>query len=151
MPAFRFVSPERRWRAASLVMLAALFSWRAFRYAGPGRQLAVVAAYLLPACLLACVLLVMRTCLVVGDDTVTDRRALRVVRLPWSEITGFRVARPGWMWGGFCVVAECRGGTEVDLLATRAYSRAPSARHLDELHRLCWTLEEHLARTTPST
>jgi hypothetical protein len=56
-----------------------------------------------------------------------------------------RVARPGGLWGGFCVVADCRDGAHVDLLSTRAYSRAPSSRHLDELQRICWTLEERLA------
>jgi hypothetical protein len=27
-----------------------------------------------------------------------------------------------------------------------AYSRVPSARHVDELYRICWTLEEDAAQ-----
>jgi hypothetical protein len=58
-------------------------------------------------------------------------------------------AAPGWLpageQAGFCVVAVLRDGTQADLLSTRAYSRAPSSSHLDELLRLCWTLEERLA------
>ena len=59
-----------------------------------------------------------------------------------SVIAGFEVDRPGALWGGFCVVAVCRDGSTIDLMATRAYSRVPSARHLDELRRICWTLED---------
>lgn len=88
---------------------------------------------------------IMRTCLIVTDEAVVDRRALRTVRLPWQQIAGFDVERPGWLWGGFCIVAACKDGRHIDLLSTRAYTRAPSARHLDELQRLCWTLEDRLA------
>src|SRR6267142_5532407 len=35
LPPIRFVSPERRWRAAFMVPLAAWFGWRAFVYLGP--------------------------------------------------------------------------------------------------------------------
>lgn len=146
MTAFTFVSPERRWRAVLLVVLAAFLGWRAFRYPGPDRDLAIVAGLVIPAALLAFVAPVLRTCLIVTDDDVTDRRALRRVQVPWHSIAAFRVARPGWIWGGFCIIAECRDGRQVDLLSTRAYSLAPSSQNLDELHRLCWTLEEHLAR-----
>lgn len=145
MEAFRFVSPERRWRSAVTVLLAAFVCWRAFRYAGPDRIVAVVAGCLVAGGLLASIPLVMRTCLLVTTEDVIDRRALRQVRVPWDKITAFRVARPGWLWGGFCVIAECKDGRQVDLLSTRVYSRAPSSRHLDELHRLSWTLEERIA------
>jgi hypothetical protein len=83
MPTFRIVSPERRWRAGSLVLLAGWLVWRASRYTGP------------------------------------------------------------WREGG--LVATRRDGAEVDLLSTKAYSRVPFSRHLDELQRICWTLEECLA------
>jgi hypothetical protein len=84
----------------------------------------------------------MRTCLVVTEEGLIDRRSVRVA---WLEITELRVARPGGLWGGFCAVASCRDGADVDLLSTRAYSRVPLSRHLDEVQRICWTLEEHLA------
>jgi PH (Pleckstrin Homology) domain-containing protein len=142
---FRFVSPERRWRAGALVLLAAWFGWRSFRYAGLPRYLGPVTGGVLILYLLAAAVLVMRECLVVTGEGVADRRALRTVRVPWPQISEFRVARPGALWGGYCVVAERRDGGHVDLLSTRAYSRTASSRHLDELYRLCWTLEEYLA------
>ncbi|HSS89229.1 MAG TPA: PH domain-containing protein [Streptosporangiaceae bacterium] len=122
-----------------MVPLAAWFGWRAFIYLGP------VAGCLVAAGLLGFAVPIMRTCLIANDEGLTDRRAIRTVRVPWSQITGFRVERPGGIWGGFCVVAARRDGTQADLLSTRAYSRAPSSSHLDELLRLCWTLEERLA------
>jgi hypothetical protein len=146
LEAFTFVSPERRWRAVFMVLLAAFLCWRAFRYTGPGRDLAVVAGCLIPAGLAASVVLVLRTCLIVTADDVIDRRALRAMRVPWDRIAAFSVARPGWLWGGFCVIAELTDGQHVDLLSTRAYALTPSTAHLDELQRLCWTLEERLGR-----
>jgi hypothetical protein len=119
--------------------------WRSFRYAGPVPYLGAVIGSVLIAILLSAAMLAMRSCLVVTDEGVADRRALRTVRVAWPQISEFRVARPGALWGGLCVVADCRDGRHVDLLSTRAYSRAPSSRHLDELYRLCWTLEEHMA------
>jgi hypothetical protein len=104
-----------------------------------------VAGCLVAAGLLSCVVPIMRSCLIANDEGLTDRRAIRTVRVPWSQIAGFSVERPGGIWGGFCVVAARRDGTQADLLSTRAYSRAPSSSHLDELLRLCWTLEERLA------
>ena len=95
--------------------------------------------------LLGFVIPIMRSCLIADDDGLADRRAIRTVRVPWRQVAGFRVERPGGIWGGFCVVAARRDGTQVDLLSARAYSRAPSSSHLDELLRLCWTLEERLA------
>ena len=127
------------------MLLAAWFGWRSFRYAGPPSYAGPAIGCVLIAVLLAAAVLAMRSCLVVTDEGVADRRALRTVRVPWPQISEFRVARPGALWGGLCVVAECQDGRHVDLLSTRAYSRAASSRHLDELYRLCWTLEEHLA------
>ena len=145
MPTYRIVSPERRWRAGSLVVLAAWFLWRSIRYAGHWHQAAVVTGCVVAAGLLAGVIPAMKTCLVVSDEGLTDRRALRSVRVAWPQIEEVRVARPGGLWGGFCIVITRRDGAEVDLLSTRAYSRVPFSRHLDELQRICWTLEEHLS------
>ena len=86
--------------------------------------------------------LIMRTHLTVSDQGLADHRMFRVVRVPWQLIAGFEVNRPGALWGGFCVAAACRDGATIDLMSTRAYSRVPSARHLDELQRICWSLEE---------
>lgn len=135
----RFVSPERRWRAAFMALPAAWFGWRAFHFTGP------VAGCLVGGGLLSIAVPIMRACLIVTDESLIDRRAVRTVRVPWQQIAEFRVARPGGLWGGFCVVAACKDGAQIDLLSTRAYTRAPSARHLDELQRVCWTLEERLA------
>jgi hypothetical protein len=122
-----------------MVPLAAFFGWRAFHSIGP------LAGGLVAAGLLAFVIPIMRSCLIANDAGLTDRRAVRTVRVPWRQIAGFRVERPGGIWGGFCVVVARADGTQTDLLSTRAYSRAPSSDHLDELLRLCWTLEERLA------
>jgi hypothetical protein len=89
--------------------------------------------------------LIIRSHLAVGDEGLTDRRAFRVVRLSWTEIAEFSVDRPGGLWGGFCVIATRPDGSTVDLLSTRAYSRIPPARHLDEVYRICWSLEEAAA------
>ncbi len=86
--------------------------------------------------------LIMRSHLAVGVDGLADHRMFRVVRVPWQQISQFEVDRPGGIWGGFCITAVGRDGTTIDLMSTRAYSRVPSARHLDELQRICWTLEE---------
>ena len=126
MPTFRIVSPERRWRAASLVLIAAWVAWRGFRYAGPGQYAGPVVGCLVAAGLLAWVIPVMRTCLVVTEQGLIDRRAVRSVRVAWLEITELRVARPGGLWGGFCVVASCRDGSDVDLLS-RTIGDGPSA------------------------
>jgi len=85
--------------------------------------------------------LIMRTRLVLTKEGLADHRIFRVIKIPWEEVTGFEINRPSGPWGGFCVVALCRSGTTVDLMATRAYSRIPSARHIDELYRISWTLE----------
>jgi hypothetical protein len=36
----------------------------------------------------------MRTCLIANDEGLTDRRAIRTVRVPWSQIAGFRENLP---------------------------------------------------------
>ena len=86
--------------------------------------------------------LIARSHLDVSDEGLTDHRTFRVVRLPWHDVAEFTVERPAGPWGGFCVIAVCRDLSSVDLLSTRAYSRLPSERHMDELHRICWTLDE---------
>lgn len=72
-----------------MVPLAAWFGWRAFIYLGP------VAGCLVAAGLLGFAVPIMRTCLIANDEGLTDRRAIRTVRVPWSQIAGFRVERPG--------------------------------------------------------
>jgi hypothetical protein len=86
--------------------------------------------------------LIVRTRLVLSNGGLADHRIFRVIETPWQEITGFEVNRPQGLWGGLCVAAVLRDGTTADLLATRAYSRIPSARHVDELYRISWTLEQ---------
>ncbi len=121
---------------------AAWCGWRVLLVFGP------LPGFLVAAGLLSLTIPILRTCLIVTDEGLSDRRALRTVRVPWQEVTGFRVARPGWLWGGFCVIATRRDGQDVELLSTRAYFWVPSSQHLDELHRMCWTLEERLAART---
>ncbi len=128
-----------------MVLLAAWFAWRAFNASGSVRDAVTVVGCLVAAGLLGFVAPVMRTCLIVTDEGVVDRRAIRTVRVAWRQIAEFRVARPGGLWGGFCVVADCQDGSQIDLLSTRAYSRAPFSGHLDDLQRICWTLEDRLA------
>jgi Bacterial PH domain len=106
---------------------------------------------ILASCLAAVVglwlaLLILRTHLSIGAEGLADHRLFRVVRVPWPAIAGFEVSRPRGLWGGYCVSAVCSDGETVDLMSTRAYSRVPSARHVDELHRICWTLEETARR-----
>jgi hypothetical protein len=121
VPTFRIVSPERRWRAAALVLLAALFTWRGFRYAGPDHYAGPVVGGLVAAGLLAWVIPVMRTCLIVTDEGLTDRRSVRSVQVSWPQIAQLRAARPGGPWGGFCVVVTCRDGTSCRRGLTRGF------------------------------
>lgn len=90
--------------------------------------------------------LILGTHLTVNAEGLADHRMFRVVRVPWQTITGFEVGRPRALWGGFCVIAVCQNGATIDLMSTRAYSRVPSAQHLDELTRICWSLEEAAAK-----
>jgi hypothetical protein len=76
--------------------------------------------------------LIMRTRLVVTTEGLADHRVFRVMRIPWEEIAGFEIDRPKALWGGFCVTVVSRNGATIDLMSTRAYSRIPSAGHLDE-------------------
>jgi hypothetical protein len=148
----RIASPERRWRAAAAPLISGLLGWvlaGSFRLGlrpgsapglPPAARIAVTGlAVAVGLCLAA---LIIRTHLAVGDDELADHRVFRVVRVPWPMVTGFEVGRPRALWGGFCVTAVCADGTTTDLMATRAYSRVPSAQHLDELTRICWSLEE---------
>jgi hypothetical protein len=137
--ALRFVSPERHWRAALLVVPSAWLGWGVYQFFG------TVAGCVVGAALLSLAIPTMRTSLTVTGDELIDKRALRTVRVAWPQIAGFRVGRPGGLWDGFCVIAACHDETQVDLLSTRVYSRSPSARHLEELHATCETLRGLLA------
>jgi Bacterial PH domain len=143
-------SPERRWRAAAAPLIAGLIGWivpgSIHLAVHPGTPGLSVTARVIVICAAVAVGLglaglIMRTRLVVTSEGLGDHRIFRVIHIPWEEITGFEVNRPSGLWGGFCVVAVCRSGTTVGLMATRAYSRVPSARHIDELYRISWTLE----------
>jgi hypothetical protein len=156
VPRTRIASPERRWRAATAVVIAGLVGWlvsgsihlgvRPATSPGLplGARVGLIAAGVAIGGWLA--FLVLRTHLTISDDGLADHRMFRVVRIPWAVIARFEVGRPGGPWGGYCVCAVCRDGTTIDLMSTRAYSRVPSAWHLDELHRICWSLDE-VART----
>jgi hypothetical protein len=135
----RIVSPERSWRAGASVLAGAAAGWYAARSASATALAVGCTVFAVFVCLAA---LIARSHLAVSDEGLTDRRTFRAIRLSWDDIVEFAVGRPGGPWGGFCVIATCRDRSTVDLLATRAYSRLPSAQHLDELHRICWTLEE---------
>jgi hypothetical protein len=148
----RIASPERWWRAAAAPLIAGSIGWAvsgSFRLrlrASTSPELPLTARIIV-SCIAVAVglglaVLIMRTHLTVSDKGLADHRMFRVVRVPWQLIAGFEVNRPGALWGGFCVTAACRDGVTIDLMSTRAYSRVPSARHLDELQRICWSLEE---------
>lgn len=156
MPSMSIASPERRWRAGAAPLVAGLTGWvlaSSFRQglrsgASPGLPLAVriIVTGLAISVGFCLAVLIMRTHLTVSDDGLADHRMFRVVRVPWQMITGFEVGRPRALWGGFCVAAVCRDSATIDLMSTRAYSRVSSAQHLDELTRICWSLEEAAAK-----
>ncbi|HKD87932.1 MAG TPA: hypothetical protein VKB62_05325 [Streptosporangiaceae bacterium] len=145
-------SPERRWRAASAPPIAAAIGWilaasvrlGAHPGASPGLPLTVKIIVICGAEVLGLGLavLIMRTRLVITTDGLADHRIFRVLQIPWQEIAAFEIDRPKGLWGGFCVTVVSRNGTTIDLMSTRAYSRIPSAGHLDELYRISWTLEQ---------
>lgn len=151
MRIMRIASPERWWRAVTAPLIAGFAGWlagaiRLRLHPGPSQGLPLTARIVV-TCLAAAVgvclaVLITRTHLTVDDEGLADHRLLRVVRVPWQMISGFEVGRPRGLWGGFCVIAVCRDETTIDLMSTRAYSRVPSTQHLDELTRICWTLEE---------
>ena len=159
MPRMRIASPERRWRAAAAPVLAGLIGWfltvsirLRTRTGGPPWTVPLTARIVI-SCIAVAVglwlaVMIMRTHLTVSDWGLADHRVFRLVQLPWQLIAQFEVGRPGALCGGFCVIAVCRDGTTVDLMSTRVYSRVPSALHLDELHRICWSLEEHATKQT---
>lgn len=145
-------SPERRWRALSAPLIAGVIGWilaTSFHLGvrpatSPGLPMA---AKLILTCSafaigLGLAVLIMRTRLMVTSAGLADHRIVRVVRIPWEQIAGFEIGRPKALWGGYCVIAVCHDGASIDLMSTRAYSRVPSARHVDELHRISWTLEQ---------
>lgn len=140
MTSMRFVSPERWWRAGLSAVAGALFGWYVASRSASLAAIIVGTVVFAGSAYLA--ILISRSHLDVGDEGLSDHRALRVVQLSWHQIGEFEVERPSGPWGGFCVIAVCHDGSRVDLLSTRAYSRLPSARHLDELYRICWTLDE---------
>jgi hypothetical protein len=154
----RIASPERGWRAAAAFVIAGVVGWavsasirlgaRPGTSAGlpTGARIGVIGVALAIGAALA--ILTWQSHLAVSDDGLADHRLLRVVRVPWPLIARFEVDRPAGPWGGFCIAAVCHDATRIDLLSTRAYSRVPSERHLDELHRICWTLEEMARQRT---
>ena len=154
-------SPERTWRAAAAPVIAAVIGLiladglRLRLRPGPPQGLPL-AARITVICVAAVIglgfaALIMRTHLEVTADGLADHRIFRVIRVPWEEIAAFEIDRPGGLWGGFCVTAVSRNGTTTDLMSTRAYSRIPSARHLDELYRISWTLEHAAALRADQT
>jgi hypothetical protein len=156
VPGMRFASPERWWRAATAPVIAAGVGWLVAGSvrlgirpaASPGLPLVdgILVTCLAVAVGLWLAVLILQTHLIVGDEGLADHRLFRVVSVPWRVIAGFEVSRPRGPWGGYCVSAVCSDGETINLLSTRAYSRVPSARHFDELHRICWTLGEAAAR-----
>jgi hypothetical protein len=154
----RIASPERRWRAATAPLISGLVGWilawslrarmRQGGYTGLPLAARIVVTCLAIAVGLYLAVLIMRAHLTVNDEGLADHRMFRVVRVPWQMIKTFEVARPRGLWGGFCVAAICRDGTTIDLMSTQAYSRIPSAQHLDELTRICWSLEEAATKRT---
>lgn len=148
----RIASPERWWRAAAAPLIAGWIGWAASESlrrglrsgTSPGLPLAarIIVSCFAVAVGLGMAVLVMRTHLTVGDEGLADHRMFRVVHVSWRAIARFEVNRPKALWGGFCVAVICHDGAAIDLMSTRAYSRVPSTRHLDELQRICWSLEE---------
>jgi hypothetical protein len=152
VPSFRIASPERWAKAAAAPGIAGVAGWLV---AGsvhlglrPGTapalpqavRIGVTCAAVATGAWLA--IRILREHLTVSDHGLLDQRILRVIQVPWDLIAQFEVGHPAGLWGGYCVSAVCRDGATIDLMSTRAYSRIPSARHLDELHRICWTLNE---------
>jgi len=156
VPELRFASPERRWRAASAPLIAALVGWlasgsiRLSRGAAPPLVLPLTGRVVFTCVAVtagtAVAVLIMRTHLSVAPEGLADHRLFRTVCVPWPLITGFDIGRPGGPWGGMCLRAVCRDDETVDLLSTRAYSRVPSAWHLDQLERIRWSLEDAAKR-----
>jgi len=157
-PGMRLTSPERWWRAAAALVIAGTVGWVLSESihlgvrpdTSPGlplsARIAVIGVAFAVGVWLA--ILILRTHLTLRDDGLADHRIFRVVRVPWRVVARFEVSRPSGPWGGYCVSAVCHDGESIDMLSTRAYSRVPSTRHLDELHRICWTLNE-AARQRP--
>ena len=88
MSALRFVSPERHWRAALLVLPSAWLGW------GVGQFFGIVPGCVVGAALASLAIPTMRTSLTVTGDELIDQRAMRTMRVAWPQIAGFRVRRP---------------------------------------------------------
>ena len=108
MPSMRFVSPERWWRAVAAPLVAGWLGYGLSR-SGAG-VVGIILCWLVVAAGLCLAVLVMRTHLTVSDMGLADHRIFRVVRVPWRQIAGFEVNRPGSVWGGYCVTVACRDG-----------------------------------------
>ena len=157
----RIASPERRWRAAAPPVLAGVIGWivagsvQVRARGGIPAGLPATTKAIVVGCALAIgcwvAVLVLRTHLAVTDAGIEDHRLFGATRIGWEQIAGFEIGRPGGLWGGFCVQALRRDGSSVDLMSTRAYSRIPSAGHLDELHRISWTLADAVAKHAPES
>ena len=153
-PPVSIASPERQWRAAASPLIAGTAGWILagslhldLRSAPPTPLPTAATVSVISGAVaigLALAVLIMRTRLVLTHEGIADHRLFRVTRMPWGLIARFEIGRPHGLWGGFCIQAVCRNGEQVDLMSTRAYSRVPSAGHLDELHRISWTLEGRL-------
>jgi hypothetical protein len=156
MPTMRIASPERWWRASAAPLAAGLVGWavagsvhlgvRATTSAGLPLTTKIIVICSAVAIGLWLATRIMHTHLAVSEEGLADHRLFRVVRVRWPLIANFEINRPRALWGGFCITVVCRDGMTIDLMSTRAYSRVPSARHLDELHRICWTLEQAAAQ-----
>jgi hypothetical protein len=148
MPAFRLAPNERFVRAGVLVLVALSVGWNSLGHSGLPRLPVPVLSGALAAGLLSGAVLAMRSCLIITDEGVTDRRPLSVVRVPWPQVTGFRVAPSGALGGGYCIVVDRPDDRPVELLATRAGGRMALRNDLGDLDRLCWKLGE-LQRERP--
>ena len=156
MASMRVTSPERRWRAAAAPLMTGLIGWLISGSLRLGLRPGLppempLTSRIIVTCVAVAVgiglaTLILRTHLTVSDAGLADHRMFRVVRVPWPLISGFQVDRPGSLWGGYCVTVLCHNGSAIDLMATRAYSRVPSGQHLDELTRICWSLEDAASR-----
>lgn len=133
-------SPERSWRTAIYALLALSAVWQFI--VRDGSVTGVIVGCVLAPAMLMVAWRAHRARLVADASGLTDYRMVRSVRVDWSDVVGFEVARPAGPWGGFCVRAVRRADKPVDLFATRGYSLLPSRSGYDEVHRMMWTLSE---------
>jgi hypothetical protein len=148
----RIASPERKMRVVATPLAFGIIGWAlaASIHLGirpaesPGLGLEVKVIITTAAVAIGSWLgqRILRTHLIVSDDGITDVRIFTSVNISWNEASEFDIGRPGGLHGGLCVIVTRPDGATIDLLSTRAYSIIPSARHVDELHRIVWTLQE---------